>query len=340
VNRIVVIGDTGCRLKAKDNAYQACNDVHAYPFAAIAARAAKWHPDLVVHVGDFLYRENPCAPGHSGCTGSPWGYGWDAWKADFFAPASPLLSAAPWVLTRGNHENCDRAGQGWWRLLDPRPLKPERDCINPAHDVTGDYSPPYAVPLGGGAQIVVMDLSHAGEKAIPAADPRHAEFIATHDALARMAKDARFTIATDHYPIFGVSISEDRPHSSPVAGNPAFRSTFGTVDPKVVPEGVDLMLAGHVHLWEHVDWSGSEPSQFIAGFSGTQEDAVPLPKTLPAGVSPLPGVTVEQFNAWTHGFGYMTMERISTRVWKVAVHRADGRVFRRCTVIGLHSHCM
>jgi hypothetical protein len=50
---------------------------------------------------------------------SPWGYGWDTWKADFFDPAQALLKAAPWVMVRGNHETCTRAGQGWWRFLDP-----------------------------------------------------------------------------------------------------------------------------------------------------------------------------------------------------------------------------
>ncbi|MGZ3241616.1 MAG: metallophosphoesterase, partial [Burkholderiaceae bacterium] len=121
IKRIVIIGDTGCRLKKSDAAYQACNDGNLYPFAKVATAAAHWKPDLVVHVGDFHYRENACAIGNAGCAGSPWGYGWDAWQADFFKPAAALLKAAPWVMVRGNHESCARAGQGWWRLLDPRP---------------------------------------------------------------------------------------------------------------------------------------------------------------------------------------------------------------------------
>jgi hypothetical protein len=53
INRIVLIGDTGCRLKLSDNAWQACNDPAQWPFAAIAAKAAATHPDLVLHVGDY-----------------------------------------------------------------------------------------------------------------------------------------------------------------------------------------------------------------------------------------------------------------------------------------------
>lgn len=339
IRRIVVIGDTGCRLKASENAYQACNDPQAYPFATVAAQAAAWRPDAVVHVGDYLYRENPCPAGNAGCAGSPWGYGWDSWQADFFTPGAPLLAAAPWVVTRGNHESCVRAGQGWWRLLDPRPLSPRRDCFGAEDDVSGDYSPPYAVKLGQSAQIVVMDLSNAGKKKIAADDPRYAEFIATHNALARYARNGKFTFATDHYPILGITVPDGEPTLSPKAGSAAFRSTFGSIDPAIVPAGVDVLLAGHVHLWEHIDYSGSTPSQFIAGFSGTQEDAVPLPSKLPPGTTPLPGVTVQQFDAWTHGFGFMTMERTGTRSWRVAVRHADGRLLRRCEIKGRHSHC-
>jgi len=125
--RIVVIDDTGCRLKTS-GAYQDCNRTLAYPFARVAALAAAWKPDLVVHVGDYHYRENACLAERPGCAGSPWGYGWDAWDADFFTPASALLKAAPWVMARGNHESCTRAGQGFLRFLDPRSLRPGR-CL-------------------------------------------------------------------------------------------------------------------------------------------------------------------------------------------------------------------
>ena len=339
IRRIVVIGDTGCRLKASTQAYQACNDPSAYPFARIAARAAAWRPDLVIHVGDYLYRENACTAAHPGCAGSPWGYGWDSWRADFFGPGSALLAAAPLIVTRGNHESCSRAGQGWWRLLDPRPLEPRRDCVEAANDVGGDWSPPYAVALGGDAQVVVMDLSIADTKAILPDDPRYRQLVATHDDLARLAGMARFTFATDHYPVLGVTMANANRDATPKVGNAAVRSTFGAVDPAIVPAGVDVLLAGHVHLWEHVDYDGSAPSQFIVGYSGTQEDVVPLPTSLPPGVSPMAGVIVHAFEAWTHGFGFMTFERTGPRSWAASVRADDGRLVRRCTIRGRRSTC-
>jgi hypothetical protein len=114
--RILVIGDTGCRVKEPSD-FQACNDPAAWPFARVAARAAAWRPELVIHVGDFHYRESPCPAGNAGCAGSPAGDTWPSWRADLFGPAAPLLRAAPWVMVRGNHELCSRAGEGWFRFI-------------------------------------------------------------------------------------------------------------------------------------------------------------------------------------------------------------------------------
>jgi hypothetical protein len=110
--RIVVIGDTGCRIKTSDNVFQACGDSGQWPFAAVAAGAAAAAPDLVIHVGDYHYRENECPAGNTGCAGSPWGYGWDAWEADVFAPGEMLFAAAPWIVVRGNHESCTARARG------------------------------------------------------------------------------------------------------------------------------------------------------------------------------------------------------------------------------------
>ncbi len=142
--RIVIFGDTGCRLKTGDPT-QACNDAKAWPFPKVAAMAAAAHPDLMIHVGDYEYREDACPAGNAGCAGSPFGYGWDAWNADFFQPAAPLFAAAPWIMARGNHEDCSRAGEGWFRFLDPAPMPTA--CA----DLTGDY----VVRLGDFGVVVV-----------------------------------------------------------------------------------------------------------------------------------------------------------------------------------------
>ena len=335
IRRIVVIGDTGCRLKEADDAWQACNDPAAYPFARIAAQAAAWHPDAVVHVGDYLYRENPCPAGNAGCADSPWGYGWDAWQADFFAPARSLLEAAPWIAVRGNHESCTRGGQGWWRLLDPRPLVPGRDCNDPANDREGNFSPAYAVPFGAGAQLVVMDLSAAGTEPLADGDWRLSAFEQTYRDLARFSHGARFTFAADHYPLFGVAVDEGELK----VGNPAIQRAFAQANPKIVPQDVDVLLGGHIHVWEQADFGGRQPSQFVAGFSGTQEDIVPLPTALPQGLSPASGVPVRRFSSIIDKFGFMTLERTGHTAWRAVVYSVDGEPLQRCRIHGRRSDC-
>ena len=337
VRRIVVIGDTGCRLKAKDNAYQACNEPRKYPFAAIAARAAAWQPDLVVHVGDYLYRENPCPDGNRGCAGSPWGYGWDAWNADFFTPAAPLLRAAPWLVVRGNHENCARAGQGWWRFLDPRPLTAQQDCNDPANDKTGDYSDPYSVPLGSGAQMIVLDLAIAGAKPIGAGDWRLAAFRKSYADLDRFAEQAQYNFVVDHKPILALS-GTDTPGELE-GGNRGIQSIYHPLNPWLLPASVDVLLSGHVHVWEQVSFSSPHPSQFVTGFSGTLEDPVPLPASPPADVALGPNTVVEAFSSWVDGFGFMTMERTGPITWNVKVWSVSGKIVNRCSITGRRSRC-
>ena len=340
VKRIVVIGDTGCRIKAADNAVQPCDDPKAYPFAAIAKTAADWKPDIVLHVGAYLYRENPCPEGNTVCAGTAWGYGLDAWRADFLDPAQPLLKAAPWIFVRGNHESCNRAGQGWRRLLDSAPFTAETSCDDPLYDSVGDFSMPYAVPLGDGAQIVNWDTSDAGYKLFPAGDPHIAAYAANIGVIAELAKKAAHTILTNHHPVLGVAAFQ--PKTGPILVGPnnlGLAQVLGQTDPKLYPAGIDLLLSGHVHVFEQLSFGGKFPSQFVTGFSGTQEDIVPLPETLPDKSDPVPGASPDAFSSWIDGFGFMTMERTGPDTWHVVVHDRDGKARNTCTVQGRHSTC-
>lgn len=337
--RIVVFGDTGCRVKKTDNAYQACNDPRAYPFARVAAVAAAWKPDLVVHVGDYLYRENACDDAHPGCKGTVWGYGWDAWNADFFAPAKPLLAAAPWVAARGNHESCNRAGQGWWRFIDPRPLVRGRDCNDPADDDTGDYSDPYAVPIGDGAQFIVMDSSKTTAK--PIKPDSHAA-AAYRDAFAKyeaLAAQQPYSIMVEHHPILAPSASDKKGVMTLNPGNEGLQSVWAPLKDNMTPPNVKMLLAGHIHLWEALSFSSDHPTQFVAGFGGTQEEMVPVPPALPADYHPAPGADVAHYSSFIVGFGFMTLTRTGADTWDVEVHDVDGQVINRCQVTGSKSAC-
>ena len=130
--RIAVVGDTGC------GTWQDCADPAAWPFARLAEQAAGAGPDLVIHVGDYVYRGTPGTIEVNGVKRGTYNAGnyaledeycqlrdpyvsqngagsslpdsWEAWRADFFAPAAPLLSRAPgW--RHGAITSC-AAGQG------------------------------------------------------------------------------------------------------------------------------------------------------------------------------------------------------------------------------------
>ena len=84
----------GLTLADRCGTLQACNDMAQWPFAQVATAAAATRPDLVIHVGDSRSRSRKRMScwATPGCAGSPWGYGWDAWNADFFSPwREPLL---------------------------------------------------------------------------------------------------------------------------------------------------------------------------------------------------------------------------------------------------------
>ena len=340
IKRIVVIGDTGCRLKKSEQAYQACNDINRYPFARVAAAAAHWKPDLVVHVGDFQYRENVCPADNPGCAGSPWGYGWDAWQADFFTPAGSLLKAAPWVMVRGNHESCARAGQGWWRMIDPRPLLQGRDCNDAANDEIGDYSEPYAVPLGNDAQIIVLDTSNTSATVLADHDIRRNKYRDTYHKLELLSQQTDFNIVANHHPVLGVFAEQNKLGEVVLQpGNLGLQSVFGEINSLLLPPRVNVLLSGHLHVWQEVSFSSPHPTQLVAGFSGTMEDLVPLPAQLPPDTAPAPGAVVEHHSSWAGGFGFMTMERRGMKQWEVKVWDSTGRQLNICNIDGRHSVC-
>ena len=100
--RIILIGDTGCRVLP--GAVQACNDPgpHGFPLARLAQMVAAMDPDLIVHVGDYYYREAPCPAGNEGCAGTPYGDNWGAWNAD-------------WVRAGAGDPGCGAAGAVAWQ---------------------------------------------------------------------------------------------------------------------------------------------------------------------------------------------------------------------------------
>ena len=323
--RIVVIGDTGCRLKdsASGGAFQACNDPAAWPFATIAGRAAAWTPDLVIHVGDYLYRESACPAGNQGCAGSPFGAAsWAAWEADFFAPAAPLLRAAPWVFVRGNHEACSRAGEGWFRFLAPFPYT----------GVCQDYTQPYAVPLGD-LQLLMLDTSLVDDIEVKpdqvAAYREQLTQLGVTAALNPAARDNAWLVM--HHPLwaFGHAGTEN-------GAEQLFRDNpnLQTAARGTPPPATQLVLAGHLHLFEALDFDGARPPQLVVGNSGTALDP---PVTTPLAGLAIDGMTVAAGTVLAR-FGYLTVER-SAAGFSGTLRGSDGRALLICRLEGTRLAC-
>lgn len=341
IQRITIVADTGCRMKGSENAFQACNDATAWPFARVAVQAAATKPDLVIHIGDMHYRESPCPTGNAGCANSPWGYGYDVWKADFFQPARPLLTSAPWVFVRGNHESCSRAGQGWLRFFDLQPWSEQRSCNAPQWDAQGDFSPPYAVPLSRDAQLVVFDSAATAGKPLKPTDAAYAPYVAQMGDVARLAAQAPTSFFLSHHPVLAFAPSKKSGAVNP--GNAGLQSVMALTEPqRLFPRGIDVAMHGHVHLFEALSFSSPHPATLVLGNSGSDNlwDRS-LPKTLPANAAPYPGAVVEDF-ATTFEYGFATLDREDPQDasrWLLTEYNADGKPTIRCRIHQGKSRC-
>lgn len=337
--KIIVIGDTGCRLKASDNYFQPCNDSRQWAFRQMAQSAAGFQPDLVVHVGDYHYRENACPPGHVECAGSPWGYGWDTWQADFFAPAATLLQAAPWVVVRGNHESCVRAGQGWWRFLDPRPLQAGRDCNREQDDAVGDYSPPYAVPLGtaGQAQLIVFDSAKAPNRVLANSEAAYQTYRQQFQAVNQLAAQAGMTFFINHQPILGFGMEIKNGALKVYPGNSALQDVaYGVNGQRLLPPAVAATLAGHAHVMQALTFASGQPAQFVSGNGGSSLD-VTIPEPLLAGTTPYAGANVEFFSN-ANAVGFMSMEK-QAEGWLLQAWDLQGKLLTSCLLHDQRTAC-
>jgi hypothetical protein len=335
---IVVLGDSGCRMADAGEVFQACNDKTRWPFPAIADTAAASAPDLVIHVGDYHYRENACPPGNEGCAGSVWGYGWDVWEADFFAPAAKLLAAAPWIVVRGNHESCARAGQGWWRFLDPRLFAAKQSCNDPADDAVGDFSEPYAVPLGTepDTQVVVFDSSRVGVTPLPRDSAMYATYRTQYQRAFALGSRRASTFFVNHHPVLAFAPNPATPRT-PYPGNAGLQSVLQTLEPVALfPPDVKALISGHVHLFEVVSFSSPHPAQFVSGIGGDWVDTE-LPLPLSPDETPAPAAVISNIVA-TNRFGFMTMERDGAR-WTMTARDVRGQPMTRCVLDGRRADC-
>ncbi|CAM3849591.1 metallophosphoesterase family protein [Roseateles saccharophilus] len=332
--RIVVIGDTGCRLKASGHAFQGCNDPLSWPFPRVLAQALAMQPDLVVHVGDYHYRESPCPAALAICADSPWGYGDDTWQADFFQPARALLAAAPWVFVRGNHEACSRAAQGWLRYLDPE-AGPARACSPAGPGVNdGDFTEPFAVPLSPRSQLIVFDSSEIGSRTPPRDSQAWARWRAQLDRVAELSRNRAQSLFVTHHPSLAFSPSL---LGTPSAARSGLTPLLQDATPgRLFPPGVQATLHGHIHMHQALGFAGNHPATLVIGNSGSAA-AGRVDATAALNYELQPGALLETVEVHTDfGFSLLTA---TPEGWQLEAFDASGRPLASCTLAGSRLRC-
>lgn len=343
VDRMAILGDTGCRMKGIT--FQNCADPAAWPLARVATSIAKERPDLIVFTGDFFYREAACPDDQAAlCGGSPapikgmpfkdTSY---SWAADVFEPMSPLFPAAPIVVVRGNHEECARGGNGYFIYMDPRKgtegncapyRKSDGTLTVPSKDLAPTYAADVRVTDERSLRLVVVDSGGGADCQPTDLGPLQRT---RYERAQQLAGDREAWLVV-HRPVVGWQPSDDcLPNGGWITGDEAAASV-GLLDP------FQMLLSSHIHLAQAVNIPGL-PGQLVIGNGGTllEPGNAPIPARGPqyTGVA-YPAPT----SSWMDiRFGYVMASPAAGTGWTMRMHEPTGGVFATCVLKAKRIDC-
>jgi len=279
-NTVVVVGDTGCRVSSW--ATQDCDDATptdpraGWPLEKVADQITAENPDVIIHMGDYHYREaKPCPPSDQGTCGDTW----DSWKADWFNPARPVLDVAPWVLLRGNHENCARAWRGFKLFFSVAPVAGSPGDL-PGSSGCSELTLSYAVALHKDITLAVIDTASQRETLTQSGVdycPAWAKGVDTllKDAMA----DPVTNWLTLHHPVYKWTTKYPiTPGQEACPGKAFMGQNFiqGAINDNAAAgmAAPSMIFSGHAHMWQ---WNrpldGNLPLQMVVGHGGTKLDS-------------------------------------------------------------------
>lgn len=129
--------------------------------------------------------------------------------------------------------------------------------------------------------------------------------------------------------------------------NPNFDGKSPETDPSM-PD-LDLILAGHLHLFGSMNFGPDRHAQVIVGDSGTRlmvsaskidrEISANNPKAMVEGKTQIDGKQAEF--TMKGRFGYFILERSSptAKAWTGSFYGMDNSIMARCTLLGREVHC-
>ncbi len=308
VQRIAVIGDTGCRIRG--TRVQNCNDPTTWPLNAILEEIASRSPDLVIHVGDYVYRASEC-PDAEKCGGSPFGDTFKSWSADWLDPADSLFRRVPFFFLRGNHENCGRGDKGWFRYFEAGSVPLSCPAV----------TLPWIASVDG-LELISFDSS-AGPAPQSSPDLTNVYERMASGLFEKSSGEAWFLT---HRPLwvnmhaFGELIDGDDTQRAAFSG--------------AIPETVNLVLSGHIHAFQAIDLLDG-PVQGISGNGGTQLDPMPSDTVTNVEVAgSLASIVVSNSD-----FGFLMLTLETDGSWSMDAIDAEGKTRNRCRLIGRTLSC-
>ena len=351
IERLAMLGDSGCRITSWQ--VQDCASNSAWPLARIAQSVAADRPDAVLFNGDFFYREAACPEASQALCGSspppvaglPFTDSAYGWIADALLPMAPMLSAAPLIVTRGNHEACYRGGNGFFLLFDPR--EDTQDTCAPVSTATGLVAadtvptPTYAIDLtvssGRTLRLAIVDSAGGADNAITAfaAVQRPAYVQAAHLARPRPGRESWLMT---HRPLYGFVTTQFAQPGVPF--NP-----WSSMDQSAAAEGLlgdyTLAFSSHMHIAQSVQLPGL-PGQLILGNAGTLLDPTtgyPLPTAGPQ-LSAGQGYPAPSWGWVGVRFGYAIASPQAERgSWRITMKDPSGMTFARCGLANRELYC-
>jgi hypothetical protein len=272
---------------------------------------------------------------------------WEDWRDDFFMPAGDLLNTAPWVFGRGNHELCSRAGPGFFYFLDPSSDPPTGGTGHRSCPPQGDQTPPedgalahalltepYAVDLGS-LRIAVFDSANACDNFAP--ERLTAPYTEQLAEVLSVASAGMPTWTLSHRPFIG-AVSQNADGSWTTINHTLQASVKAALDQDfggVVPAGLQLALAGHMHTIEVLTPEGPAAEllpQIVMGGSGVELAGDGTPDgsfTLPVG-----GIDTNLLGIYDHGYLDIRNYR-SDGSWDGTIVATDGSTLAECASANL-----
>lgn len=243
----------------------------------------------------------------------------------------------PWVFVRGNHEACNRAGQGWLRYLDAetgRARACETETAATGRVNEGDFTAPFAVPLSPRSQLIVFDSSQIGGAPVPRDSPAWARWRAQLDRVAELSAERAQSLFVNHHPTLAYTPSL---LGTPGRARSGLTPLLQDATPgRLLPPGVQATLHGHLHIHEVLGFATNQPASLVIGNGGSAASGrINMAAALQG--EPLPGVRVETFQSHTE-FG-LTLLSATPQGWHLTALDTLGQPLSRCTLAGQKLRC-